>query len=920
MPGWRSRISKRHTTAWLLTALYGSAGWAAEPVAAVPQDAAAAASWEAALSGAIEYRNLGPFRTGAWVSDFAVPENGRAHLYTYYVALRSGGVWKTINNGTTFEPVFDGQGVQAIGDVTVAPSDNDIVWVGTGDNAAARSSRAGRGVFRSDDGGNSWRHMGLRDSQHIARIAIHPHDPDTVYAAAMGHLFSRNEQRGLFRSADGGDTWERVLYVNDGVGVVDVVIDRGRPDTLFAATYDMARSPWHFEAGGPGSAIYRSDDGGSSWQKLAGGLPGGTLGRIGIDAWRADGSTLYAVIENLNPRPPRPEEAARDRAAGREPQPRTIGGEVYRSDDGGGSWRKVSNGVEGLAVKAPYSFNQIIIDPNDSDRVFITSEALAHTPDGGRTWHDVDDNEVLYRNNFGDVRAFWIDPQDSERMLFGSDGGVYVSYDGGRTSDLRHNLPGGEIYAVGVDTQDPYNIYLGLQDHESWMGPVNSWSGAVTLEDWVLVGLWDGMYNQVDPANNRYLYTTAQFGGHRRVDLEQGTRADIAPKGAPDFAPRFPWTPAILVSPHDSRTVYAGSQRLLRSRDRGNSWEAVSPDLTHATMAAAGGRCANAGGAQGWINFCTITTVDESPLRAGVLWAGTDDGRVHVSEDGGERWQDVTGALASAGAPAEFWVSRVRASAHDPGTAYVAKSGLRFDDFSPHLYVTRDYGRHWSALGERLPEGSVNAIAEDPRNPAVLYTASESGVYASLDGGARWTDLQGNMPRAPATDLLVHPREHDLVVATYGRGAFVADISFMAELAEAVGAGRPWLFDVESGVVRRSERADWGSYHLRGDAQLETANEPAGLAIHYYLPEPLVDGVSVRVHDREGALRATLPGTGSAGLHRVHWHTDGSDSAEAGRYRVSLRAGDREIEKYASLEAARAFAIGQRPRAPDDQP
>lgn len=865
------------------------------------------------LTAAIEYRNLGPYRVGAWVSDFAVPENGREHLYSYYVAMRSGGVWKTTNNGTTFEPVFDGNGVQAIGDVTVAPSDNDIVWVGTGDNANARSSHAGKGVFKSTDGGQTWEHMGLPDSHHIARIVIHPDDADVVYVAVIGHLFSRNSERGLFRTRDGGKSWDRVLFINDGVGVVDVIIDRDRPEVLYAATYEMERRPWTFDAGGPASAIHRSVDGGDSWQRLTHGLPDGNIGRIGLDIFRGDTDVVYAVFENLNERPPTEEESSKDLEEGVEPGPRAIGGEVYRSDDAGETWRKTHDAATNVGGKAPYSFNQIFVDPNDDQKVFVTSVRLANSSDGGRSWRDLEwDDKHLFEENFGDVRTFWIDPQDSKRMLFGSDGGVYASYDGGVTSDHLYNLPTGEFYAIGVDSADPYNIYGGLQDHESWKGPVNSWSGAVTLEDWVLVGLWDGMYNQVDPGDNRYLYTTAQFGGHRRVDQVNGTRTDIQPTAGEGQAnPRFPWTPAVQISSHDPDVVYAGSQRVLRSDDRGDSWEAISPDLTHETLVENGGRCVYAGGAQGWINFCTVTSLDESTLERGVIWAGTDDGRVHVTENGGDSWREVTGALVEAGAPSDLWVSRVRASRFDAGTAYVTKTGFRFDRFEPHVYVTTDFGGSWRSLGADLPVSPVNVIAEHHENPELLFLGNDAGVFFSIDRGEHWNPLKANMPVVPVKDLVLHPREDDLVVATYGRGLYVADVSPLNEFDAQTLAKPVHLFDIDAGVAARSPRSDWGSYHLRGDRHLRTENEPAGLTIDYLLGTDSVSSVYIVIENGVGDEVAKLEGTTEVGLNRVQWDTEAAEApVESGEYTVTLIAGDTRLSKRGTLKPPRSFPIG----------
>ena len=870
------------------------------------------------LLTSIQYRNLGPYRTGAWVSDFAVPESAPDNLYTFYVAMRSGGVWKTVNNGTTFAPVFDGNGVQAIGDVTVAPSDNNIVWVGTGDNANARSSHPGTGVFRSLDGGETWRNMGLSDSQHIARIVIHPTNPDIVYVAVIGHLFSANEQRGLFRSQDGGETWAKVLAITDEIGVVDVAMDRSNPDVLYAASYEMRRRPWGFDAGGEGSRIYKTVDGGDNWIELSGGLPGGKIGRIGLDIYRGDSSIVYAVVENLNRRRPTRAEREEDREKGEKPRDRIVGGEVYRSDDGGINWRRVNRPEDNVGGKAPYSFNQVFVDPNDDQRVFVTSESLVSSIDGGATWRDMDwPAETLFANNFGDVRTFWIDPQNSRRMLFGSDGGVYISYDGGQTSDHLYNLPTGEIYAIGVDMEDPYNIYAGLQDHESWKGPVNSWSGAVTLEDWVVVGLWDGMYNQVDPVDSRRLYTTAQFGGHRRVDQRQGSRQDIQPP-AEDGKPRrrFPWTPAIQISPHDRNVIYTGSSALLRSADRGNSWKEISPDLTNRTLQSEGGRCVDAGNEQGWINFCTITSHDESAVQPGLIWAGTDDGRVHVTRDGGQNWHDRTANLVRAGAPEDFWVSRVRASRFVPGVAYVTKNGFRFDRFAPQVYKTADFGETWTSISANLPQSPVNVILEDPGRSGLLYLGNDRGAYVSIDDGANWTSLQTDLPSVPVKDLVVHPRENDLVLGTYGRGLYVTDVSVLQELSPEVLAKDLHLFSVKSNVLRHPVRKEWGAYHMAGDRHLATENTPPGLLINYYLRIAPESPVTIRIQDALGNEVAALEGDGRQGVNQLHWNTGETEDLQPGIYAITVSAGARAATAFGKLRSPRSFAVGQSGRDP----
>ncbi|MCX7974816.1 MAG: hypothetical protein N3B16_10010, partial [Candidatus Aminicenantes bacterium] len=456
---------------------------------------------------AFSFRNMGPWRVGAAIADIAVPDSPpKAHLYTFYVATWSGGLWKTTNNGTTFEPIFEGH----IGDVAIAPSNSDIIWVGTGDAFCSVRSHAGDGVYKSTDGGKTWKNMGLRETQHVARIVIHPKNPNIVYVAALGHLYSFNEERGVFKTTDGGQTWQKVLYINERVGAVDLVINPQNPNILYAAMYDKQRLPWIFINGGPESAIYKTIDGGQTWRRLRGGLPTGRIGRIGLDIYLRNPNIIYAVIENANKRPPTKKEAEMDLKRGLQPQEREIGGEVYRSEDGGETWIKMNPPEVNVSTKGPFYFSQIRIDPNDDKKIFVTGVCLANSTDGGRTWHDLEwPPRRLFTKMFGDVRTLWIDPENSDRIIMGSDGGIYISYDGGRTCDHYYNLPISQIYALGVDMDEPYHIYCGLQDHEHWKGPSNSADlHGITLLDWVSVGGGDGMYTQVDPANSCLLYTS----------------------------------------------------------------------------------------------------------------------------------------------------------------------------------------------------------------------------------------------------------------------------------------------------------------------------------------------------------------------------------------------------------------------------
>jgi len=896
------------------------------PVSVQAQRADAAGKFSEDLLEGFRARALGPYRAGSWVTAFAVPAGpSREHLYTFYVGTRNGGVWKTVNNGTTFEPVFDDQPKLSIGDVAVAPTDPRIVWVGTGEPYCARSSSSGDGVWKSADAGKSWTHMGLEDSHHIARILIHPKDAGTVYVASMGRLFSPNSERGVFKTTDGGKTWKKVLYVNDKIGAVDLALVESAPDTLYAAMYDKVRLPWHYELGGPESAIYKTTDGGRTWARLGGGLPTGRIGRIGFDIYQKDPGILYAVVENGNRRAATAEEAEQDRRHGVEPAPRTAGNEVYRTDDGGRTWRKVNAGHEDALNKAPYSFNQLRLDQNDPETVYITGVSVASTNDGGKTWKGLGwPTDGVMPRAFGDWRALWVDPLDSNRLIFGSDGGVNISYDRGRTSHHAYNLPLTEWYAVGVDMEDPYNIYGGLQDHDSWKGPSNGWAGEIGPADWVTVGGGDGMYNCVDPTDPRWLYNGREMGTMWRFDQKTGVQTQITPrreKGQP--ALRFNWTPPIALSPHNPAIVYAGAQVVFRSLDRGDRWQEISPDLTTNEDAKQHG--------EGHISYCTLTTLAESPVAPGVIWTGSDDGKVQVTRDGGATWLDRTAKLAAAGGPADFWVTRVFPSPHAAGMAFVSKTGWRLDDYRVSIHRTTDFGETWTSVAGDLPAGKpVNVVVQDRKNPNLLFAGTEWGVYVTLDGGKGWLPFRAGMPSVKITDMVIHPRENDLVVATYGRGAYVVDITPLQEMTAAVVDEDVHLFAIEPRTQRVT--GGIGNYQLLGDSHLFTPNEPNAVVVNYYLKAKAEGAVKITVADPYGTVLAEIAGKGEAGLNRVLWDMrprrpgakpgggagsggfgGGARLAAPGEYVVTLEAAGKTLTKKAVIKYRQGWTVGPVP-------
>ncbi|HWK12543.1 MAG TPA: hypothetical protein VNR64_20950, partial [Vicinamibacterales bacterium] len=660
----------------------------------------------------------------------------------------------------------------------------------------------------------------------------------------------------MFRTTDGGRTWKRVLFVNDGVGAIDLAINRESPGTLYAAMYDKERRPWELIESGPASGIYRTDDRGDTWRRLEGGLPTGKLGRIGLDIYQKNPRILYALVENQNPKPgaeQRTADALNPLAAG------IIGNELYRTDDGGATWSKVTQ--ENVAGgKAPYTFNQVRVDPHYDRTVIVTSDSMYISRDGGKTW-----NTDFFRGAFGDFREMWWDPQDEQRIILGSDGGVSVSVDGGKTASYFPNMGIGEVYAVGVDMDDPYNVYGGMQDHDSWKGPSNAHMGRITLENWITVGPGDGMYNVVDPTDSRWVYNTRELNQMGRMDQKTGVRTPIAPARPPGQPRlRYNWIAPIAMSPQDPKTIYAGAQVLFRSRDRGDTWEEISPDLTTNDPQKIGRN----------VPFCTITTIAESPVTGGVIWVGTDDGKVQLTRNGGAAWTDVTPALAAAGAPADRWVSRVFPSPYDAAIAFVAKNGFRNDDFTPYLYRTDDYGRTWTSIVGNLPRAPINVVVQDRKSRDLLFVGNDLGVFVSIDAGGHWSQLKANLPTVPVQDLTIHPRENDLVLGTYGRAFWVGDITPLQELSAAVLDEPAHLFDVEP-------RARYGfglqgmNYNLFGDAYIEVPNEPEAFVISYLLKSD-AGTAAISVAAGNGTIVRQITGPAKAGFNQAFVPLGGS--------------------------------------------
>ncbi len=826
-------------------------------------------------------RNLGPGLASGRVSDLAVhPQDG----HTWYVAVASGGVWKTTDHGISWTPIFDDQGSYSIGVVTLDPNDPLTVWVGTGENNSQRSVGYGDGVYRSRDGGASWENVGLVESEHVGRIAVDPRDSNRVFVAAQGPLWRSGGDRGLYRTTDGGKTWKRVLHVSDDTGVTDLVFDPRDPDVLYAAAYQRRRHVWTLINGGPESGLWKSTDGGDTWRELESGLPKVDLGRIGLAISPVDPDVVYAIVE----------------AAQGE-------GGFFRSTDRGESWEKRSDHVSA----SPQYYQELFADPRDRDRVYSMSTFGQVSEDGGETWSRVGSDA-----RHVDDHALWIDPADTDHLLIGCDGGVYESFDRGTSWRFFDNLPVTQFYTVSVDDAEPfYNLYGGTQDNNTIGGPSRTVSGhGLMNRDFFVTLSGDGFKSQADPTDPDIIYSQYQYGGLVRYDHKSGEILDIQPQPEPGEPPlRWNWASALLLSPHSPTRLYFGAQRLYRSDDRGDTWRSVSGDLTRdmdRNVLPVMGRVwsVDAVAKNASTSFYgTIVSLAESPLVEGLLYTGSDDGLVQVSEDGGSAWREIDKVP---GVPEMSYVSDLAASLHDPDTVFAAFDNHKRGDFEPYLAKSTDRGRTWTSIAGDLPErGTVYAVVEDHVDPDLLFAGTEFGLFFTTDGGGRWLELTGGMPTIAVYDLDVQRRESDLAVGSFGRGFFVFDdYSPLRGMDRAKLEQEAILFPPRAAkmYVERFEMGFPGKA-FQGDAFWSAPNPPAGAVFTYYLKEEVQDLAAQRraaetklreagkdtpypgwealraedreddplvlltVRDGDGDVVRRISGPATAGFHRVSW-------------------------------------------------
>ncbi|SFW57017.1 Uncharacterized protein SAMN05660313_02543 [Cellulophaga fucicola] len=798
----------------------------------------------------IAFSNIGPTVMSGRIVDVAVNPDKPTEFYAAYA---SGGLWYTNNNGTTFTPVMDQASTQNIGDIAVDWKSGTI-WVGTGENNSSRSSYAGVGLLKSTDRGETWQNMGLVDSHHIGRILINPENPNEVVVGATGHLYSSNEERGIYKTTDGGKSWNKTLFVNDVTGIIDVAMVPTNFNVQYAAAWEKDRKAWNFSGNGSNSAIYKSTDGGSSWTKIStkeSGFPiGEGVGRIGLAVF--DENTVYAVHDSQFRRP---EETKKEKKSDdlvkndfktmstkeflalsdsklnaflktngfhekhRAPNVKqmvrvgtvkpvdiakfledansmlfdtpVIGAEVFRSDDAGKTWKKTNEEhIDNLFYSYGYYFAQIRIHPKNKDEIYLAGVPLIKSNDGGKTFENIDGPNV-----HSDHHALWINPDLKGHLINGNDGGINISYDDGK-SWIKNNSPAvGQFYAINVDNEKPYNVYGGLQDNGVWVGANNARESSRWQQTgqypWKSLMGGDGMQIQIDSRNSNVLYTGFQFGNYFRIDREKNSQKYIQPKHDLGESPyRFNWQTPILLSSHNQDILYLGGNKLHRSLNQGDAWETISGDLTN-------------GGKKGNVAYGTLTTVSESPFKFGLIYTGSDDGAIQITKNGGGSWEKISDNLKNE----ELWVTRVAASKHKQERVYVTLNGYRWDNYTPYVYMSNDYGKSWKNIGETIPASPVNVILEDPENENLLFVGTDNGLYVSFNMGESWELFTNGMPAVAVHDLVIQPTAKDLLVGTHGRSVYKTNISKLQEMTSSTLAKKLHLFKADD--IRHSSR--WGN-------------------------------------------------------------------------------------------------------------
>ncbi len=853
----------------------------------------------------------GPVVVGGRVTDIAV--NPKNH-YEFYVAYASGGVFRTTNNGQSFKPVFDNEGSLTIGDIAISKADPNIIWVGTGENNSSRSSYPGVGIYKSADAGSTWTYEGLPGTQHIGRIITHPTNPDIAWVASIGALYSHNPARGVYKTTDGGKTWKKTLFINDSTGVIDLAINPKNPDELWAATWQRSRHAWNFIGSGAGSAIYISTDGGDTWKKSVGGFPSGeNVGRIGLAVSQSSPNIIYAVLDNQKKQKSakgKTEKKSKQKKKGLteesfksmnrkeflalsdsslntflrnngfpdrynarivkkqvesgkyEPKALydyhhnsadedlinagVIGAQVYRSDDYGKHWKKMNeHHLGGLYYTYGYYFGQIRVNPENPDDIYILGVPILKSNDSGRTFKLAANEDV-----HSDFHALWIDPSDSLHLIVGCDGGVYTSYDAGSHWTHLNNTAVAQFYSINVDNEKPFNLYGGMQDNGVFYGPWNTTPDKSPHWKRLLGG--DGMHVAVNRLDDNTVYAGFQFGNYYRINRKDKKYTNIKPLhdiGEPPY--RFNWNTPVVVSPHNPDVVYMGTQKLLRSVDRGNHFEEISGDLTTNRQP------------QGNVPYSTITTIAESPLKFGLLWVGTDDGNVWVTKDGGGNWQNVSGHFPAPNGE-RLWVTKVTTSPFDTSAAFVSLSGYTYDLFHSYVYETTDYGKKWASISGDMPEENVNVILQDPVNPHLLFAGTDGGAYMSLNDGQNWQVFTSKFPNVPVHDMVVQQRDSMLAIGTHGRSAWVVNIAPFEEMTPEKLTRYIVAFKPENVVYNKQ----WG----KKEYSYLKAPEPS-VRFEYYIGkvDPGVKNIQVEIRDSTGHTLQTLQQPVRVGFHSITW-------------------------------------------------